>query len=81
MANPVLDPVNTAEFHVADMLQRSHPLTSMETPLHIPHPASHPINFRIRAIGSQIATDTSCDPADPDHVNNAADQLQTLSLS
>ena len=81
MANLGLDPVNAAEFHVADMLQRSCLLTGTETPPHIPHPASHLINFRVGAIGSQIATDMSFDPADPDHVNNAADQLQTLLLS
>ena len=81
MANPGLDPVNAAEFHVADMLQRSRLLTSTETPPCIPHSASHPIDFRVRAIGSQIATDTSFNPADPDHVNNTADQLQMLSLS
>ena len=81
MANPGLDPVNAAEFHIADMLQRSHLLTGTETPPHIPHPASRPIDFCVRAIGLQIATDTSFDPADPDHINNATDQLQTLSLS
>ena len=81
MANPGLDPVNAAEFHVADMLQQSCLLTGTETPPHIPHLASHPINFHVRAIGSQITTDTSFDPADPDHVNNTADQLWTLSLS
>ena len=81
MANPGLDPVNTAEFHMADMLQRSCLLTGTETPPRIPHPASRPIDFHIGAIRSQIATDTSFDPANPDHVNNAADQLQTLSLS
>ena len=81
MANPGLDPVNAAEFHVADMLQWSRLLTGMETPPRIPHPASRPIDFRIRAIESQIATDTSFDPTDPDHVNNAADQLRTLSSS
>ena len=81
MAGPGLDPVNAAEFHVADMLQRSWLLTSTETPPHIPHPASHPIDFRVRAIGSQIATDTSFNPTDPDHINNAADQLRTLSSS
>ena len=81
MANLGLDPVNAAEFHVADMLQQSRLLTSTETPPHIPHPASHPIDFHVGAIGLQIATDTSFDPTDPDHVNNAADQLRTLSLS
>ena len=81
MANPGLDPVNAAEFHVADMLQRSRLLTGTETPPRIPHPASRPIDFRVGAIRSQIATDMSFDPTDPDHVNNAADQLQTLSSS
>ena len=81
MANPGLDPVNAAEFHIADMLQWSCLLTGMETPPHIPHPASRPIDFRVGAIGSQIATNTSFDPTNPDHVNNAADQLRTLSSS
>ena len=81
MANPGLDPVNAAEFHVADMLQRSCLLTGTETPPRIPHPASCPINFRVGAIGLQITTDTSFDPTDPDHINNAVDQLRTLLLS
>ena len=81
MANPGLDPVNAAEFHVADMLQRSRLLTGTEAPPRIPHPASRPIDFRIRAIGSQIPIDTSFDPTNPDHVNNVTDQLRTLSLS
>ena len=81
MANLGLDPVNAAEFHVADMLQWSRLLTSTETPPHIPHPASRPIDFHVGAIGSQIATDTSFDPTDSDHINNAAGQLWTLSLS
>ena len=81
MANPRLDPVNAAEFHIADMLQQSHLLTGMETPPRIPHPASRPINFHVRAIGSQIATDTSFNPTNPDHINNTADQLRMLSLS
>ena len=78
MANLGLDPVNAAEFHMADMLQRSHLLTGTETPPHIPHPASCPINFHIRAVGSQIATDTLFDPTDLDHINNVTDQLRTL---
>ena len=81
MANPGLDPVNAAEFHVADMLQRSCLLTGTETPPCIPHPASHLIDFCVGAIGSQIATDMSFDPVDPDHINNAMDQLRMLSLS
>ena len=58
MANLGLDPVNTTEFHVADMLQWSRLLTGMETPPRIPHPASRPIDFRVGAIGLQITTDT-----------------------
>ena len=81
MANPGLDPVNAAEFHVANMLQWSCLLTSTETPPRIPHLASRLIDFRVGAIGSQIATDTSFDPTDPDHVNSTADQLQMLSCS
>ena len=81
MANPGLDPVNAAKFHVADMLQRSRLLTGTETPPRIPHPASCPIDFHVGAIESQIATDTSFDPTDPDHVDNAVDRLRTLSLS
>ena len=81
MANPGLDPVNAAKFHMANMLQRSRLLTGTETPPRIPHPASRPIDFHVGAIGSQIVTDTSFDPANPDHINNAADQLRTLLLS
>ena len=81
MANPGLDPVNAAEFRVADMLQRSRLLTGTETPPRIPHPASRPIDFHVGAIGSQITTNASFDPTDPDHVNNAADQLRMLSSS
>ena len=81
MANPGLDPVNAAEFHIADMLQWSRLLTGTETPPCIPHPASRPIDFHVGAIGSQIVTDTSFDPADPDHINNAVDQLRMLSSS
>ena len=81
MANPGLDPVNAAKFHVANMLQRSRLLTGTETPPCIPHPASQLIDFRVRAIRSQIVTDMSFDPADPDYINNAVDQLWTLSLS
>ena len=78
MANPGLDPVHTAEFHIANMLQRSHLLTGTDTPPHTPHPASRSINFRVGAVGSQIAANTSFDPTDPDHVNNATDHLQML---
>ena len=81
MANLGLDPVNATEFHIANMLQWSRLLTSTETPPHIPHPASCLIDFHVGAIGLQIATNTSFDPADPDHVNNATDQLRMLSLS
>ena len=78
MANPGLNPVNATKFHIANMLQRSRLLTGTETPPRIPHPASRPIDFHVGAIGSQIVTNTSFDPADPDHVNNAVDQLRTL---
>ena len=81
MANLGLDPVNAAEFHIADMLQWSRLLTGTETPPHIPHLASRPIDFRIGAIRSQIVTGVSFDPTNPDHINNTADQLQTLSSS
>ena len=81
MANLGLDPVNGAKFHIADILQQSRLLTGTETPPRIPHPASRPIDFHVGAIGLQIATDTSFDPADPDHINSTADQLRTLSLS
>ena len=60
------------------LFRSSRLLTGTETPPRIPHPASCPIDFRVRAIGSQIATDTSFDPTDPDHVNNAVDQLRML---
>ena len=78
MANLGLDPVHAAEFHIADMLQRSHLLTGMDTLPHTPHLASRPIDFHIRAVGSQIAANTLFNCNDPDHINNAADQLQTL---
>ena len=78
MANPGLDPVNTTEFHVADMLQRSCLLTSVDTPPHTPHPASHLIDFHIGAVSSQIGVDMSFNQSNPDHVNTIADQLQTL---
>ena len=81
MANPGLDPVNTTKFHMADMLQQSRLLTGTETPPRIPHPASRPIDFCVRAIGLQITTNMSFDPVDPDHINNTMDQLRTLSLS
>ena len=61
MTNPGLDPVYAAEFHVANMLQRSHLLTSTNTPPHTPHPASHPIDFRVRAVRSQITANTLFD--------------------
>ena len=73
MANPGLDPVHAAEFHVADMLQWSRLLTSADTPPHTPHLASRPINFRIGAVGSQIRVDLSFDQSTPDHVNTLAD--------
>ena len=78
MANPGLDPVNAAEFHIANMLQQSCLLTSADTPPHAPHPVSHLIDFHIRAISSQIGADTSFNHNNPDHVNNVMDQLQTL---
>ena len=78
MANPGLDPVNAAKFHVANMLQRSCLLTGADTPPHTPHPASHPINFCVGAIRSQIRADLSFNQNDPDHVNNTVDQLWTL---
>ena len=77
MANPGLDPVNAAKFHMANMLQQSCLLTSVDTPPHTPHLASHPIDFHVGAVGSQIAADTSFDHNDPDHVNITTDQLQT----
>ena len=81
MANPGLDPVHAAEFHIADMLQWSCLLTGTDTPPHTPHLASRSIDFHIGAVGSQIMANTSFDHNDPDHINNAADQLRTLSLS
>ena len=81
MANLGLDPVHAAEFHVADMLQQSRRLTGTNTPLHTPHPASHLINFGVRAVRSQIAANTSFNQTDLDHVNSAMDQLRTLVAS
>ena len=78
MANPGLDPVHAAEFHVANMLQQSCLLTGTDTPPHTPHLASRPIDFCVGAVGSQITTDTSFDHNNLDHVNNATDQLRTL---
>ena len=78
MANPGLNPVHTAKFHMVDMLQRSRLLSSTDSPQHTPHPASCPIDFCIGAVGSQIGVDTSFDQSDPDHVNTVTDQLQTL---
>ena len=78
MANLGLDPVNTAEFHVADMLQWSHLLTGTDTPPHTPHPASQPIDFHIGAVGLQIGADTSFNQNNPDHVNTIADRLRSL---
>ena len=78
MANPGLDPVNAAEFHVADMLQWSRLLTSVDTPPHTPHPASHPIDFHVGAVGLQIGADMSFDQNNPDHIKTITDQLWTL---
>ena len=78
MANSGLDPVHAAKFHVADMLQRSRLLTSADTPPHTPHPASHSIDFCVRAVGSQIGVNTSFNQTNPDHINTTTDQLQTL---
>ena len=54
MANPGMDPVHAAKYHVADVLQQSCLLTAEDTPLCTPHPVSHPINYHIRAGGSLI---------------------------
>ena len=61
MANPGLDPVQAAKFHMVDMLQWSRLLSSMDSPQHTPHPASHLIDFCVGAVGSQIGVDTSFD--------------------
>ena len=73
MANPGLDPVNAAEFHVADMFQRSCLLTGSDTPPHNPHLASHPIDFRVGAVGLQIGADTLLDRTNPDRINTIVD--------
>ena len=78
MVNLGLDPVHATKFHIANMLQWSCLLTSMDTPPHTPHLVSHSINFHIRAVGLQIGVDTSFNHNDPDHVNTVTDQLQTL---
>ena len=78
MANPGLDPVHTSKFHMADMLQRSCLLTNTATPPCTPHLVSHPINFHVGAIGSQIGDDMALNQSNPDHVNIIMDQLQTL---
>ena len=81
MANPGLDLVQATEFHVADMLQRSRLLSSVDSPRHTPHPASRPINYRVRVIGSQNGADLPFDRGYPDHVNAIADQLRMLAES
>ena len=73
MANPGLDPVHTSEFHIADMLQQSCLLTTVATPPHTPHLASHLIDFHIGAVGSQIGANTSFDQNDLNHINTIAD--------
>ena len=78
MANLGLDPVHTSKFHMANMLQQSHLLTNTNTPPRTPHPASCPIDFHVRAEGSQIRDNMALDRSDPDHVNIIADQLQIL---
>ena len=78
MANPGLDPVQAAEFHVADMLQWSLLLSSADSPRHTLHPASRPINYHIGVVRSPNGVDTSFDRSDPYHVNAVTDQLQTL---
>ena len=61
MANLGLDPIQAAEFHVADMLQQSRLLSSADSPQHTPHPASRPINFCVKAVGLPNRADTSFD--------------------
>ena len=77
MANLGLDPVHTGEFHMADVLQQSCLLTNTDTPP-CTHPVSHPINFCVRATGSQIGDSMELNRSDPDHINVIVDQLQTL---
>ena len=78
MANLGLDPVHASEFYMADMLQQSHLLTNVATPPRTPHLASHPIDFHIRAVSSQIRVNTLFNQNNPDHINTVADQLQML---
>ena len=78
MANPGLNPVQAAKFHMADMLQWSRLLSGVDSPRHTPHPASRPIDYRVRVICSQNGADLPFDQSDPDHVNAIADQLRTL---
>ena len=78
MANPRLDPVHASEFYMANMLQWSRLLTNVAMPPRTPHLVSHPINFHVGAIGSQIGANTSFDRHDPDHINTITDQLQAL---
>ena len=78
MANLGLDPIHASEFYMADMLQQSCLLTNVTTPPHTPHPASHLIDFCVRAVGLQIGANMSFNQNDPDHVNTITDQLQTL---
>ena len=78
MANPGMDAVHSAKFHVTDMLQWSCLLTAENTPPHTPHPASHPINYHVRVEGSQVRHDMAINQSFPDHNLISTDQLQTL---
>ena len=78
MANPGMDPIQASEFHVADMLQWSCLLTNTDTPPHTPHLVSCPIDYCVRAEGSQIGDNMVLDRSDPDHVNVVVNQLWTL---
>ena len=78
MAYLGMDPVHATKFHVTNMLQRSHLLTSEDTPPTTPHLVSRPINYYIRAEGSQIGDNMAIDQSNPDHTLIVADQLWTL---
>ena len=75
MANPGMDPVHAAEFHIANMLQWSHLLTCKDTPPCTPHPVSCLINYCNRAEGLQIGDNMVIDQNNPDHTRIVADQL------
>ena len=79
MANPGMDAVHTAKFHITDMLQWSRLLTTKDTPPCTPHPASCLIDYHVGAKGLQVRDDMVIDRNWPNHNLIIMNQLQTLS--